>query len=183
MPTITDDILEQYYPNYHDDMPSDLDVYCAIALEEYVESVSDSFQQSDSFFDWEQDFEPHTSWFYPVPLTSYQEKSASLTKIATNISKWSGNVTLLECEGEYYLTFNASGMNLSWDMAAAFIACGFIPPLKVLESLPSFASTGEYKSTLSNTVSSLVLSSVLACAIYLSHVQDFLTNSLETLTN
>lgn len=181
MPQITDEILEQYYPSYHDDMPEDLDVYCAIALEEYVEFISDSFIQSDSFFDWEQDFEPMTHWFYPVPL---RDKSASeLETIATNISKWSGNVTLLECNGEYYLTLNACGSNFSWDLAAAFIACGLVPPLPVLTNLPAMAGGDKYKSTLDNTVSSLVLSSVLKCAIVLAHRRDSLTNSLETLTN
>jgi hypothetical protein len=42
-------------------------------------------------------------------------------------------------EDRFWIGMTGGGMNLSWDIAGAYIACEMIPPIELLRSLPRFA--------------------------------------------
>lgn len=56
------------------------------------------------------------------------------------------NTTIVEFGGSWYLALTGCGADLSWEICAAYIALGYLPPFALASSLPRLAwSPGEIK--------------------------------------
>jgi len=121
LPPITREVLEEYAPDL---LADDL------SLEEAVER----FEYSEGYYDWRDSFEPMMNYYWPVDLAygvSPETAGALIEKHAGATSL----VYLSETE-QHAIVLTGGGMDLSWDICAAYVCCGCIPPLRLLEDLP-----------------------------------------------
>lgn len=78
--------------------------------------------------EWNDEFAPIVSCYYPLPdFTGSGEKlQAALRREHNNCAVVS--VEMLDGDWEYVLALTGCGMNLSWDIAEAYIIAGYLPP-------------------------------------------------------
>jgi hypothetical protein len=74
---------------------------------------------------------------YAYPLEGARDPSALAYAVATNPHGLP--LTVVEIGGEPYLALTGGGMDLSWEICAAYIACGYLPPLHFAQHLPRMA--------------------------------------------
>ncbi|PWC98028.1 hypothetical protein TSO5_03210 [Azospirillum sp. TSO5] len=153
LPKITRDVLEQYNAeidefdeadwledNPAEDFATEDERSAAMAKEkqEFDESALDDaierFKESDAHHEWADTFEPMMNYFWPVELGYGVE----LEEAATMIDQHAGCATLVYVESldTHGIALSGGGMDLSWDLAAAYLCCGCVPPLNILSGLP-----------------------------------------------
>jgi hypothetical protein len=111
--------------------------------EEALEEAIDGFKGSDAWYEWKDSYEPAMNFIWPCE-PSYRR---SLEDAATMIEELAGATALVtitppedSVEDETTgIVLTGGGMDLSWDICAAYICCGQIPPIRLLEDLPLFA--------------------------------------------
>jgi hypothetical protein len=97
----------------------------------------DAFWQSDGADEWRDSFDPMMNYGWPVYL-GYQP---DLKAIATRIDQMGIACSLIEISGgefgeeTYEIALTGGGMNLGDHLFAAYLACGQVPPLALLENL------------------------------------------------
>lgn len=76
-------------------------------------------------------FVPMMNSLWPVELAygRGEQETADL------INRHAGATTLIRIDDDYYIGMTGGGMDLSWHIAAAYVCCGCVPPLYILESL------------------------------------------------
>lgn len=126
-------------------LPADQGAKIVAALEEAKEEFEEDeledeverFQQSDAYFEWKDGFEPVMNYYWPVDLAYGVSPSAA----AERIEQYGGATSLvyIESVNTYAIVLTGGGMDLSWDICAAYICCGCIPPSRLLLGLPHFA--------------------------------------------
>lgn len=141
LPTITREVLDEYAP----ELLSDWDA-CGDDDDDR-QDVRDAFEEGDGCFDWKDSLWPMMNFYWPVHLNSSEGESEDA--IAARVRAWGGCVTLVEItpEGDdsfHALALTGGGMDLSWNLAAAFLACGNVPPHALLSGLPNY---GDLRST------------------------------------
>lgn len=98
------------------------------------------FERTDSFYDWQQRFEPAMNFYWPVNLAYgvSEEDAAAL------IDRHAGATSLVYIESfdTHAIVLTGGGMDLSWDICAAYVCCGCVPPMELLEGLPEFKQHG-----------------------------------------
>lgn len=57
---------------------------------------------------------------------------------ATLIDRHAGCTTLMEGPDGFFIGLTGGGMDLSWDIAMAYICCGMLPPARIMLNLPGF---------------------------------------------
>lgn len=81
--------------------------------------------------------------YYPVsrhfwPLENFDEKTP-VTKMLTALEK-AGPVTIVNIHhnhtGGYFIGLTGGGMDLSWELVAAHVYLGYLPPLELCRDLP-----------------------------------------------
>lgn len=106
------------------------------AVDDYDE-ILDEYRQTRNYDEWADGFFPMMNAYWPVDLPY----GADEEEIATKIDKLAGCASLVEIDGiGYAIVMPGGGMDLSWDLAAAYLCCGVIPPVRLLEGLPIFGS-------------------------------------------
>jgi hypothetical protein len=110
--------------------------------EEALEQAVQDFEHSDGWYEWKDSFEPAMTFIWPCNPYRISDQDA-----ATLINELAGSTSLVtitppddssedETQG---IVLTGGGMDLSWDICAAYICCGQIPPVRLLSGLPSFA--------------------------------------------
>ncbi len=171
LPPITADILDQHMPDWQADFP--LDEFDGDE-EERLSAAAEEFTGTDGYYEWKDGFFPMMNYAYPIDL----RYGADQEELAGHIDALAGCVTLVTVDDQTYLALTGGGMNLAWNICAAFIACRCMPPLKYLEALPKMAGGGMYASNLPDDVAALVLACIPAAADVLRHKADRLIADL-----
>ena len=81
---------------------------------------------------------PMMNFFYPCPDLDPEEAARAIAHLPLC-------VVVME-DGETGFALTGGGMDLSWEICAAYIACGFAPPLEYCD-LPNMAGRGRHKDT------------------------------------
>lgn len=84
---------------------------------------------------------PMMNYLYPLP-GSRDRDPAELARAIVHLPLC---VVKLEDEDDYALALTGGGMDLSWQICAAFVACGYWPPLHFCD-LPRMAGRGTSRS-------------------------------------
>lgn len=117
------DVLEEY------DFGGEYD----LSTEEGLAEAIEAFEQSDSFYEWQDRNQPMMNYYWPCE-PAY---GTSAEKAAQLIAEFGGATCLIsyKIEGETYvgIGLTGGGMNLAHDIAAAYVCMGHTPPLAVLD--------------------------------------------------
>jgi len=166
MPNITTDILGDHFSDYESNMT--------------LEDATERFMNTSAYDEWLDGYYPATYWSYKIELPGNHR---DLEEIATELANEVGCVSLVQVGDDYYLALSGGGMDLSWEIAAAFIICGLIPPLVILDQLPCMSSDNKkFNSPLGATFSQLVMDCVYQGTFLLDMRKDALNRTLEVLT-
>lgn len=130
------------------DQIADVEEALAEAKDDHDTDALNEFRDSDEFQDWVDSLRPAMNYYWPVSL-GYGVKPE---EAAEAIDKYAGSTSLiwLEAPGTYAIVLTGGGMDLSWDICAAYICCGAIPPSRLLLNLPRF--DGRFEDLILNTM-------------------------------
>lgn len=99
--------------------------------------LADEFQQSDGYDGFRDSFDPMMNYAWPVEL-GYE---VEVRDAALLMSEFAPSCSLVERknratdEWEYEIALNGGGMNLADHIAGAYLCCGALPPVAILDSL------------------------------------------------
>lgn len=142
LPTLTADVLRRMAEE-HDDDAFNPDTYADPDFyddpeedaEQALEQAREAFEQSDEYVEWQDGFWPVMNAFWPCEVAYGLDDGVA----AARIEAYAGPVTLVTVDGDQGLALTGGGMDLSWNLAAAYVCCGQIPPLCLLAALPRYA--------------------------------------------
>jgi hypothetical protein len=104
-----------------------------------------AFAATDAYYEWRDGFEPMMNYGWPVELAY----DVDLADAVQRMAEFAGTCTLVDMgEGsfggsrEYVIALSGGGMNLADQLAAAYLCCGCVPPVRLLEQLPGVISEG-----------------------------------------
>ena len=126
LPAVTEEILK--------------DANFKIGEDETVEEAIERFENSESFWYWKDDRFPVMNYLWPCePLSCFVPIELAVSRLY----KFAPDVTLVTVQDlgpvpapVQGLALSAGGMDLSWEIAAAYVCCGHIPPSTILFRLP-----------------------------------------------
>ncbi|MEM7303392.1 MAG: hypothetical protein AAF468_20115 [Pseudomonadota bacterium] len=156
-PPVTADVLDDYWPDWREEYP--LSEYEGDE-DEQLEQAIEGFQQDCAGHEWENSYFPVMNYGYPVDI----RHGPSCEEIAQNLDNLAGCVSLVRHDDRYYLALTGGGMDLSWNICAAFIVCGCIPPINFLNRLPRMASSGKYPANIPDEIAKLVVDCIPVAA-------------------
>lgn len=119
--------------------------------EEALEEAVEEFKRSDSFYEWHDSFQPIMNYLWPCePRYGMADEDA-----ATAIDQHAGATVLVTINSDQHnglqgIALTGGGMDMSWDICAAYLCCGCIPPVRLLSGVPHFA--GQKNSELTRAV-------------------------------
>lgn len=178
IPYPTESVLNEYWPEFDqwekDNPASDFE-----DAEDRLNAAIEAFEQSGFYAEWTDTFFPVMNYAYPVKLR-YGDDSRD---VATRIDALAGCVSLADIDGQHYFALTGGGMDLSWNICAAFIAAGLMPPVKYLRDLPGYASSGKYRSNLTDPVAALVVACLPVAADCLEIAAKKLRESVAAVSN
>lgn len=89
------------------------------------------WRETDAASDWEESFFPMMNALWPVELAygRSEEEAAALMNLHA------GATSLITVDDQTYIAMTGGGMDLSWHIAAAYVCCGCVPPLDILDGL------------------------------------------------
>lgn len=108
--------------------------------EDALEQAIEEFKGSSAYYEWEEGFMPMMNALWPCePRYGMTDELA-----ATAIDQHAGATVLVTINNEQHhglqgIAMTGGGMNMSWDLCAAYICCSCIPPLRLLTDMPKFA--------------------------------------------
>lgn len=76
-------------------------------------------------------FFPIMNALWPVDLAYNRSESEA----ADLMNRYGGATSLITIDGDHYIAMTGGGMDLSWHIAAAYVCCGAVPPLYILQNL------------------------------------------------
>jgi hypothetical protein len=89
----------------------------------------------ESMFEtFEQDLQGGPSFGYAYPTDGLDFDPETANKIADL------SLCLLSIDGDTYLALSGGGMNMSWEICAAFVALGLLPPVHFAKDLPAMGA-------------------------------------------
>jgi len=109
---------------------------------------SEAFQETQAYDEWRDSFEPMMNYAWPVTLAY----GVSVDDAVALIEQHGGACSLIELgeeagerlygddAPEYVIALTGGGMNLSDHIAAAYLACGCVPPERILSGLAGVIS-------------------------------------------
>ena len=125
-------------PDFHDMLDSDNDdpetmaqavAYCEdrqIEVDpDYPQGAADEGQDA-----WREGNDPMMRHTYPVQSVTAEEAYA----IGSHLS-----IAVIEIDGDQVFVLTGCGMDMGWDICAAYVLAGFLPPLRFAADLPRFA--------------------------------------------
>ncbi|UTC28655.1 hypothetical protein MARCHEWKA_01420 [Brevundimonas phage vB_BpoS-Marchewka] len=147
LPAITLGVIDERAADLWDDFPKaralfEVDGAAVLADEE----LEDAFRQTEGYDEWRDSFDPMMNYGWPVDL-KYVD-SEGIAAIAARFDAWGLACTLIEIdngrhdEPDYEIALTGGGMNLTDHLAAAYIACGHVPPITLLDNLSGSFPSG-----------------------------------------
>jgi hypothetical protein len=117
-----------------------------------VQSQHYNFGERHEFDDWEipfkltdeerenEEFQPMMNYLYPLEDFERRKTRFSDKELKKALDE-AGSVTLIRRndDGEYYLALSGGGMDLSWDICAAYVNLSYLPPFTFCEELPEYS--------------------------------------------
>lgn len=85
----------------------------------------------DGAYEYRDSFDPMMNSLWPVDL-AYGRGEAEAARL---INLHAGSTVLVTIDDETYIAMTSGGMDLSWHIAAAYVCCGCVPPVRILENL------------------------------------------------
>lgn len=76
-------------------------------------------------------FVPMMNYLWPVELSG--DRGADYA--ADLMNRYAGATSLVCIDDNYYIALTGGGMNLSWHLAAAYVCCGCVPPLDLIDAI------------------------------------------------
>lgn len=102
------------------------------------EKLRQQFEQTEEYDEWRDGFEPMMNYVWPVMLPY----GADAREVAAKIAAYAPATTLVEfgdgsafCPEEYGIALTGGGMDLSDQLAAAYLCAGAVPPVSILHGL------------------------------------------------
>ncbi len=139
-------------PRYSDWQDRDSDAPPRIERMKGARVMSDddreAFEETEAYYEWRDSFEPMMNYAWPVDLAY----GVDAQDAANLIEEHGGACVLLELSPdadervyggdgpEYVIALTGGGMNLSDHLAAAYLACGCVPPERILSGLAGVVS-------------------------------------------
>lgn len=108
--------------------------------EDALERAVEDFRGSNGYYEWEDGHQPVMNALWPCePRYGMSDEDA-----ATAIDRYAGATVLVTINNEQHhglqgIAMTGGGMDLSWDLAAAYVCCGCIPPVRLLSDMPRYA--------------------------------------------
>lgn len=173
IPYPTEAAIDEYWPEWRES--SDVACFADETGQTELGAAIDLFEAwpNDARRDeWEDLFWPQMNFRYPVTLGYDVDER----EVAARIKEAAGCVTLMRSEdwrGEtvYALALTGGGMDLTWNICAAYVAAGNVPPVHFLRNLPTMAGNS-YGATVDAETASAVLRGAQEAAEHLAHVAD-----------
>lgn len=89
------------------------------------------WRETDQASEWEDSFFPMMNALWPVELAYGRDEDEA----AALMNQHAGATSLISIDDQTYIAMTGGGMNLSWHIAAAYVCCGCVPPLDILDGL------------------------------------------------
>lgn len=121
---------------------------------------------------------PMMNYYYPLS-ESEGPWSRSFDPVAAAVSVAGEPVCVVEIDGEYALALTGGGMDLSWEIAAAYVALGKLPPVH-FRDLPAYADQWTDRH---ETVYRAMLRSLAVAAGWMTAGADRLTETRDRMRN
>ncbi len=113
---------------------------------DWVARAADEWQQQESFDEWRDSHEPQMNLLWPIDLAYMVEDhngtrdEATLERIASAVRAAGATVLVVVDGGDfepdtYGISLTGGGMDLSQDIAAAYVAAGHVPPVDLLRNI------------------------------------------------
>ncbi len=176
LPPADESALDEYWPEWRED--SDVLAEAADTGQTELGAALDLWDDwrggaADARQVWEESFWPMMNFRYPITLAHGLDP----VEAARRIDRAAGCVSLVEGEdwrGEavYSLALTGGGMDLSWNICAAYAAAGNVPPVHFLRDLPHMAGPGSYGATVRDDSAKLVLAGMRRAAEHLRGLAD-----------
>ncbi len=171
LPAPDESALDEYWPDWRED--PDALAEAAETGQTELGAALDLFEDHGGrgYDEWVMSFDPVMNFAWPIT----PRHDLDPTEAATRIDRAAGCVTLVESEdwtGEtvYFLALTGGGMDLSWNICAAYAAAGNVPPVRLLRDLPHMAGPGSYGATVRDEWAKLVLAGQRRAAEHLRRV-------------
>lgn len=85
----------------------------------------------DGAMEYRDSFWPMMNSLWPVDL-AYRRSASEAARL---MNLHAGATSLIEIDDQHYIALTGGGMDLSWHIAAAYVCCGCVPPLYILDGL------------------------------------------------
>ena len=99
--------------------------------EQYDMPKRGDWQDCDGERDYCDGFFPMMNALWPVDLAYGRSEQEA----ADLMNRHGGATSLITIDGDHYIAMTGGGMDLSWHIAAAYVCCGAVPPLYILQNL------------------------------------------------
>lgn len=135
LPTVTVEIVLERAPELID-ARDDAKALRADPFQALDTDLRDEFQQTDGRDEWADSFQPMMDYAWPIELAYGVDVQTAVDLMGQH----AGSVSLIErgAPGEettYEIALTGGGMDMSADIAIAYLCCGCVPPLKLLQRL------------------------------------------------
>ncbi|USN15882.1 hypothetical protein PAPPERLAPAPP_01400 [Brevundimonas phage vB_BpoS-Papperlapapp] len=146
LPVVSRSAVDQYAADLWEDYPKEKALYDVDGDAPVTdEDLREAFWQADGGDEWRASFDPMMNFGWPVDLRF--EDSDALKEIAARFDAWGLACSLIEVgtnadDVTYEIALTGGGMNLTDHLAAAYIACGHVPPIKLLDNLSGSFPSG-----------------------------------------
>jgi hypothetical protein len=99
-----------------------------------AEEVAETWRQAvtDAIEEDPDAFAPMMNYVYPLPGMQYDSGTAQALLMEAG-----GACVIVDIDGEPFLALSGGGMDLSWDICAAYVALGMLPPAHFAGNLPN----------------------------------------------
>lgn len=98
----------------------------------------DDFIDSCAYYDWQDSMSPMMNFYWPVDVSDVEGAAMAIYNHAGNTS-----LIYLNDLDKYAIVLTGGGMDLSWDIAAAYVCCGDVPPAELLRNLSSYCTVSD----------------------------------------
>jgi hypothetical protein len=109
------------------------------------DALRDLFEGTDGYDEWRGGFDPMMNFVWPVCLgyeVEAQDAADLMNRFAPTCTLVSFNDTDLIGD-DYGIALTGGGMNLADQLAAAYLCCGCVPPMGLLDQLPGVIEAGK----------------------------------------
>ena len=138
LPAVTLADVDQRAADLFEDFPEEAARLKTDPGAEASEELADAFLQSDGYDEFRDSFDPMMNFGWPV----FMGMDVDPREAAARMREFAPSCVLIELQDQeidvsdsYEIALTGGGMNLADHLFAAYLCCGQVPPLKLLEDL------------------------------------------------